>query len=715
MLPNTKKLFDSWLKIFKGLLLLYPLCGLVIGGSALASKVIISTSTDFFVYLIGLLILVVPFFFIPTLLKNSFSALGNIGAKFMNAGNRFGRRAASAGDKAVRSSKLFQEREQMRVSNANKRRAENIRDRINSRIDRGLGEKDRKDLQALREKLRSGESLSDDEKKQYDELIGKSNYKLSAFQQKRLSDANASIRESEANRQKALIGSNEAVLAGQIQSDRYMNERAAEEALDWNEQYFVDNKNNEWVSDGKGNYVTSANGVKMTKTAAEIDKMVRGKEGVMVSRREAMLHRDAVMRARQTAQIAGYANEKKADMAASGARVSSVEASRAEVARDALSGDDNVLRVQHDENMAKLNETIGKATARGALTESPVASTEVYARRAANEYNLAQAGNRIEVTPEITRQYAESLATQRFNTSQERMYSEQLTNNSRAQSLADLAGAIRGSDVEVHNVKGSSTGVGHTGDINYIMAAIKDVVAKGGIEDLNNLIKNSESEIGGNPKVARVIGSYMATMSIEPVMKAYGKAVANIPEGDPIPSYKHWLDAADDPVGDKDGKLSLAGFIRANGNTVLVNASKDTAKFYNADPALMDKFSAVQIWNGMLSARDNDTRNAFNSMLIHKIEHGTAQDGTTGDAAKNKIRQEAIDAASNAQWANIEESSFKALLGLSESDDLGTAFSRLDPALQKSFRDAKARLDKAGGTVKANMRGKVRDFFDSVK
>ena len=81
MLPNTKRIFDKWLKLLEAMLLLYPICGLVIGGSALASRILIGNSTNFFVYLIGLVITVVPFFFIPMLLRNAFSALGNIGAR----------------------------------------------------------------------------------------------------------------------------------------------------------------------------------------------------------------------------------------------------------------------------------------------------------------------------------------------------------------------------------------------------------------------------------------------------------------------------------------------------------------------------------------------------------------------------------------------------------------------------------------------------------
>jgi len=108
MLPNTKKLFDKWLKVFEGLLLLYPICGLLIGGSVLTSRMLVGANEgDFLVYLIGLLLMVVPFFFVPVLLKGSFAAMGNIGAKISSLGNRFGRGLAGRADKGIRNSETF--------------------------------------------------------------------------------------------------------------------------------------------------------------------------------------------------------------------------------------------------------------------------------------------------------------------------------------------------------------------------------------------------------------------------------------------------------------------------------------------------------------------------------------------------------------------------------------------------------------------------------
>lgn len=96
--PNTKKiLFDRWLSIFKGVLLLYPLAGLLIGGGLLASVIIVTTAQEgsvdassdvqlFFTYLGGVLLQVVPFFFLPSLFRKSLSAVGDIGNKITGFG-----------------------------------------------------------------------------------------------------------------------------------------------------------------------------------------------------------------------------------------------------------------------------------------------------------------------------------------------------------------------------------------------------------------------------------------------------------------------------------------------------------------------------------------------------------------------------------------------------------------------------------------------------
>lgn len=87
MLPNTKNLFDRWLKIFEGLIFVFPICGLVVGGGMLASKIILNNASSatglnaFFMVVTAVVAEVAPFFFIPTLIRGAFKATGQLGAK----------------------------------------------------------------------------------------------------------------------------------------------------------------------------------------------------------------------------------------------------------------------------------------------------------------------------------------------------------------------------------------------------------------------------------------------------------------------------------------------------------------------------------------------------------------------------------------------------------------------------------------------------------
>lgn len=103
-LPNTKKIFDRWYKLFTSLLLVYPICGLVMGGSQFMGKMILTSMSDgnvksggeFTMVLSAMLLMVVPFFFIPAILKASFSAMGAIGNRIATFGDRFSRGFARA-------------------------------------------------------------------------------------------------------------------------------------------------------------------------------------------------------------------------------------------------------------------------------------------------------------------------------------------------------------------------------------------------------------------------------------------------------------------------------------------------------------------------------------------------------------------------------------------------------------------------------------------
>ena len=117
ILPNTKRFFDRWFKMFTGLLIFYPICAVFIGGGNLASRILVSTASGdgmstFFAGLIALLIGVVPFFFLPTLLRDSFSAMGGIFARVAGyttgMSSKLSGKATSAARPALERSELIQ-------------------------------------------------------------------------------------------------------------------------------------------------------------------------------------------------------------------------------------------------------------------------------------------------------------------------------------------------------------------------------------------------------------------------------------------------------------------------------------------------------------------------------------------------------------------------------------------------------------------------------
>ncbi|MBR3248607.1 hypothetical protein IKF89_01075 [Candidatus Saccharibacteria bacterium] len=111
MLPNTKTIFDRWLKMMKGLLLVYPICGLLVGGGNFVSKVLLAAGAGtggFFSAFAAMFVGVAPIFFIPTVLKNSFTAMGNLGAKISGIGKSLGGRLSNTTGRVMQNSNTMQ-------------------------------------------------------------------------------------------------------------------------------------------------------------------------------------------------------------------------------------------------------------------------------------------------------------------------------------------------------------------------------------------------------------------------------------------------------------------------------------------------------------------------------------------------------------------------------------------------------------------------------
>ena len=87
LLPNTEDLFKKWMKMFRGLLLVFPIISLLYGAGKLAGAVLASSATvdpnnpDETLHLVALAVTTMPLIATPFVLQNSLSSLGSIGAK----------------------------------------------------------------------------------------------------------------------------------------------------------------------------------------------------------------------------------------------------------------------------------------------------------------------------------------------------------------------------------------------------------------------------------------------------------------------------------------------------------------------------------------------------------------------------------------------------------------------------------------------------------
>lgn len=176
MLPNTKKFFDKWFKALKGMLLLYPIAGALVGGGNYVSKILLSTgngTADFFFALSAMIIGIVPIFFIPGLLKSSFAAIGNIGTKLSGLSNKYGGKLKNYTRNGLENTRLTDGRNYRRMMKADARKARtgayNV-GQARKTVDR-LGQKKIGAMSAReRSQLRAAQSVVDSENKSMRDL-----------------------------------------------------------------------------------------------------------------------------------------------------------------------------------------------------------------------------------------------------------------------------------------------------------------------------------------------------------------------------------------------------------------------------------------------------------------------------------------------------------------------------------------------------------------
>lgn len=126
-LPNTKKIFDKWFRLFTSLLMVYPICGLLMGGGQFVSKLLIDLNNSngdvqFMFTLTAMLLSVVPFFFIPTIVRTSLNAIGQLGARLSNFGRGMSGRLAGS----IRNSEGFRNRQRELAAQRDERTVRNL-------------------------------------------------------------------------------------------------------------------------------------------------------------------------------------------------------------------------------------------------------------------------------------------------------------------------------------------------------------------------------------------------------------------------------------------------------------------------------------------------------------------------------------------------------------------------------------------------------------
>jgi hypothetical protein len=78
LLPNTEKYFERWRELFITMLMLFPIFGVIFGGSELAGAAIIQNADSYIMLILGMAVKIVPLVFLPFLVKFGGSLIGRI-------------------------------------------------------------------------------------------------------------------------------------------------------------------------------------------------------------------------------------------------------------------------------------------------------------------------------------------------------------------------------------------------------------------------------------------------------------------------------------------------------------------------------------------------------------------------------------------------------------------------------------------------------------
>lgn len=129
MLPNLDKLTKKWYEMLKALLILYPICGMLVGAGKLAGRLLASFDTPAMV-VAGMVTEVVPFFMLPKALKASLQMIGKIGDRLSDAGRRYGRSGSTRVRGTIAGTERYKNWSNLKQKQQEMRGAQRIRDRL---------------------------------------------------------------------------------------------------------------------------------------------------------------------------------------------------------------------------------------------------------------------------------------------------------------------------------------------------------------------------------------------------------------------------------------------------------------------------------------------------------------------------------------------------------------------------------------------------------
>ena len=113
MLPNTKKIFDQWFNLFKGLLLAYPISSAMVFGGQFVGEILIAANATGqgapMVLLFSAAIMsIAPVFLIPSTIKKSMGAIGGLVDRMQGRAKGYAGRQRGAMDHAMDRSRMGQ-------------------------------------------------------------------------------------------------------------------------------------------------------------------------------------------------------------------------------------------------------------------------------------------------------------------------------------------------------------------------------------------------------------------------------------------------------------------------------------------------------------------------------------------------------------------------------------------------------------------------------